>query len=61
MYKANGRDRKTKDKEVANSLKRVFKCNSCEKAVYVNSVQFGEEPKCPVCDGGMSEVIVKKV
>ena len=59
MFKANGREKRSKIEEHAGLKGKTFVCPDCESTRVILGVEFGEQVMCNNCKINMKEKEVK--
>ena len=57
MKKINARIKPAEKKEVGKISTKPFKCRKCACIEYIESVEFGEDIRCPECGAKMYEMM----
>lgn len=57
MLKENGREKPIDKSEYSNIKGKKFKCEKCNVIFSKTNVEFGEEIRCPFCDGVIEEIV----
>lgn len=60
MKKINARVKPAENKEAGNISVKLFECEKCSHLESFNSVEFGEDIKCPKCGAKMYEAVEKE-
>jgi len=57
MFKENGREKPIDKSEYSNIKGKKFRCEKCNVIFSKTNVEFGEEIRCPFCDGVIEEIV----